>query len=222
MGKQFVSFRYMKDLQQAINHVKYVAFREREGDKGYGLFNERSDHAEVNDFLHSINDRRTSHPAAAKIHTLIFTMSGQEWQRGKYMDGDWQTMVRNVMKDWQLKNNFTVDWCASVHFEKGHPHAHVVIKSVQRDANGIERRLNVKMDENREWFKEAMKEEKQRMVHLRGGREPLTREQWLIERRRALQKPQMARSVLININNKIQQRLKEIEMKRQLERDIDR
>lgn len=222
MGKQFVSFRYMKNLQQAINHVKYVAFREREGDKGYGLFNERSDHVEVNDFLNSLNDKRTSHSSVAKIHTLIFSMSGQEWERGKYIEGDWQTMVRNVMQDWQLKNNFTVNWCASVHLEKGHPHVHIVIKSVQRDANGIERRLNVKMGEEREWFKASMKDEKQRMVHLRGGREPLTREQWLVERRRVLQKPQMAKTVFNNLMFKIQQRLREEEMQRQYERDMDR
>jgi transcriptional regulator NrdR family protein len=78
------------------------------------------------------------------------------------------------------------------------------------------------MGEEREWFKETMREEKQRMVHLRGGREPLTRDQWLIERRRAMQKPKMARNVLDRINSSIQQRLKEVEMKRRWERDMDR
>lgn len=213
---QFVSSRYMKDLQKATNHVKYIAFRERSSERGYGLFNDKSDHVEVKPFLNSLKDKRTAHKDVAKIHTLLFTMSGNEWERGNYQLGDYQIMIRNIMKDWQLERGITVDWVAAEHDERGHPHVHVVIKSVMKDSDGIERRLKI-IPEDKQWFKKAFQEEKSRMVQLRGGREPMTRE---VQQRR--QKPQLARDILNNLTYRIQQRLREEELKRQMERDHER
>lgn len=212
---QFISIRYMKSLKTAINHVKYIAYRDRESGKGYGLFSDKSENIEVKDFVKTLDDKRTSHKDVAKIHTLLFTMSGNEWERGNYQPGDYQTMVRNVMEDWQLNKGITVNWVAAVHDEKGHPHTHVVIKSVFKDSDGIERRLKM-TTEDKKWFKKAFQEEKSRTVKLRGGREPLTREQQKRE------KPQLAKDVLNNLMNSIQQRLREEELKRQMERDRER
>jgi hypothetical protein len=205
----------MKSLKTAINHVKYIAYRERSSERGYGLFNDKSDNVEVKDFIKTLDDKRTAHPDVAKIHTLLFTMSGNEWERGNYLPGDYQTMIRNIMKDWQLERGITVDWVAAEHDEKGHPHVHIVIKSVMKDSNGVERRLKM-TPEDKKWFKNAFQEEKSRMVKLRGGREPLTRE---IQRKR--EKPQLAKDILNNLTYRIQQRLREEELKRQMEREYD-
>lgn len=213
---QFVSNRYMKSLKTAINHVKYIAYRERSSERGYGLFNDKNDNVEVKDFIKSLNDKRTAHPDVAKIHTLLFTMSGNEWERGNYLSGDYQTMIRNVMKDWQLERGITVEWVAAEHNEKGHPHVHVVIKSVMKDSSGVERRLKM-TPEDKEWFKNAFQEEKSRMIKLRGGREPITK-----ERQQQRQKPQLSKDLLNNLTYRIQQRLREEELKRQMERDRER
>jgi type IV secretory pathway VirD2 relaxase len=212
---QFVSNRYMKSLKTAINHVKYIAYRERESGRGYGLFSEKNDNVEVKDFIQTLDDKRTSHKDVAKIHTLLFTMSGNEWERGNYQPGDYQTMIRNVMKDWQLEKGITVNWVAAEHDEKGHPHTHVVIKSIFKDSDGIERRLKMTQDD-KEWFKKASQEEKSRMVKLRGGREPLPRQMPKRE------KPQLAKDLLNNLMYSIQRRLREEELKRQMERDRER
>lgn len=212
---QFVSIRYMKSLKTAINHVKYIAYRDRESGKGYGLFSDKNDNIEVKDFVKTLDDKRTTHKDVSKIHTLLFTMSGNEWERGNYQHGDYQKMVRNVMEDWQLDKGITVNWVAAVHDEKGHPHTHIVIKSVFKDSDGIERRLKM-TTEDKKWFKKAFQEEKSRTVKLRGGREPLPREQ------KKREKPQLAKDVLNNLMNSIQQRLREEELKRQMERDRER
>lgn len=214
---QFVSVRYMKDLNKAVNHVKYIAYRDRSSGRNYGLFGEKADSVPVKDFVKTLKDKRTSHHTSAKIHTLMFTMSGDEWNRGNYMDGDYQSMIRNIMKDWQLERGITVEWVCALHDEKGHPHAHVVIKSVMKDSDGVERKLNINVKEEREWFREAWKHEKERVVGVRGGRPPLTRERSDLERAR--KKPRLAKDLLNNLNYQVNKMLEEEERKQHLARD---
>jgi hypothetical protein len=160
---EFVSVRYKTKLSEAVNHVKYIAFREREIGGQYGIFNEHSDNVDVKKFTDSLNDKRTAHPSVAKVHTLIFSMSGDEWERSGFQEGDYQEMVRRMMKDWQLERGIKVDWVAAVHPEPGHPHVHVAIKSVYTDRDGVERRLKMDIKEERAWFKQAFRHEKNRI-----------------------------------------------------------
>jgi hypothetical protein len=215
---EFVSTRYMKKLSTAINHVKYISFRERSSGERYGLFTEDKENIEVKDFIKTLDDKRTSHKDVAKIHTVLFSMSGNEYERGNFQEEDYKTIVRNIMKDWQLEKGITVEWAAAEHNEKGHPHVHVVIKSVYKDSNGVERRLKF-TPEDRQRFKEMFKEEKARIRELRGGREPLPRNREQDKERN--KKPALARDVVNNLILQIKQRLRQEELKRQFERDRD-
>lgn len=157
---EFVSVGYKKKLGEAKNHVKYIAFRERSDGKNYGLFNDRSSNISVNDFCKKLDDKKISHSDIAKIHTVMFSMSGDEWERSGFIEEDYKKMVRNIMEDWQLKNGKRIDWVGAVHFEEGHPHVHIAIKSTYKDRDGIERRLNMNVKEEREWFRGQFREEK--------------------------------------------------------------
>jgi len=216
---EFVSTRYMKNLNTAINHVKYIAYRERSSGEKYGLFTESKENIEVKDFIKTLDDKRTSHKDVAKIHTVLFSMSGNEYKRGNFQEDDYKTIVRNIMKDWQLERGITVEWAAAEHNEKGHPHVHVVIKSVYKDSNGVERRLTL-TPEDRQRFKEFFKDEKARIRDLRGGKEPeIPRNR--DRNKEKERKPALAKDIVNNLISKIKQRLRQEELKRQFERDRD-
>lgn len=158
---EFVGLGYKKNLGKAKNHIKYIAFRERSDGKNYGLFNDISDNVNVYKFNKTLDDRKISHDSAAKIHTVLISMSGNEFNRSGFIEQDYKDMVRNIMEDWQLKEGKRVNWVAAIHNEDGHPHVHIAIKSTYTDRNGIERKLNMKIDkEQRDWFRSQFREEK--------------------------------------------------------------
>lgn len=158
---EFVSMGFKKNLGKAKNHIKYIAFRQRSDGKHYGLFNDRSNNVDVYKFNKSLEDRRTSHSSSAKIHTILFSMSGDEFKKSGFREEDYKTMVRNIMEDWQLKEGKRVEWVGAIHNEDGHPHVHIAIKSTYKDRDGIERKLNLSVGrEEREWFRKQFREEK--------------------------------------------------------------
>lgn len=213
MGSEFVSIKYKKSLKEAQNHVKYIAYRDRTSQEKYGLFNDKSDNVPVKDFVKSLDNKRTSHKDVAKVHTILFSMSGDEWKRSNFIDGDYQTMVRNMMKDWQLEKGITVDWVAAEHNEDGHPHIHVAIKSTFKDSDGVEKRLKI-MPEDRKFFKEAFREEKKR---IRGfDIEPQQRN---FDRSKRLNQEIAGKELFNALVFQIKQRMKENE--REIEREKD-
>lgn len=214
---EFVSCRYKKKLGEAKNHVKYISYRERTTGERYGLFNEDKDNIPVKDFLKELDNPRTAHPDIAKIHTLIFSMSGDEWKRSYFKDGDYQDIVRNVMKDWQLQKGITIKWAAAEHNEPGHPHVHVVIPSVYKDRDGVERRLKI-TPEDKKWFKEAFREEKNR---IRGFDLPPREREFERDRMEQKREPDFGKDLLNSLVSQIQQKMREEEFKRQMERDRD-
>ncbi|MBY0077962.1 hypothetical protein H7K13_23840 [Priestia aryabhattai] len=157
---EFVGVGFKKNLGKAKNHIKYIAFRERSDGKNYGLFNDRSDNVNVYKFTKTLEDKKISHSSVAKIHTVMLTMSGDEFKRSGFVEEDYKKMVRNLMEDWQLKEGKRVNWVAALHNEDGHPHVHVAIKSTYTDRNGIERRLKMDVKTEREWFRKQFREEK--------------------------------------------------------------
>lgn len=213
MGNQFVSVRYKKSLKTAQNHVKYIAYRDRSTNEKYGLFNEKSEHVDVKAFVKSLDCKKTSHSETAKVHTLLFSMSGAEWEKSNFVDGDYQQMIRNIMKDWQLKEGITVDWVAAEHNEPGHPHVHVAIKSTYKDADGVERKLKIKPEE-KAWFKDAFKDEKRR---IRGfDIEPQTRN---FDRSKRLKQEIAGKDLFNTLVAQIKQRVKEEEREIENEKD---
>lgn len=162
MANAYVSHHYCKDLSEAQNHVRYVAFRGREtDDERGGIFSKDSDVADVKHFIQKLDDKKTSHPSVAVAHKLLFSMSGDEWNRSDFEPGDYQKMIRNVMNDYELHTGRKLNWVAAEHRNPDHPHVHVVVKATYTDRDGIEHRLKL-THEDRQFFKDAFQQEKNR------------------------------------------------------------
>lgn len=216
---EFVSTKFKKNLGEAKNHVRYIAFRARETNEKYGLWDEEKEQVSVEEFCSSLEDKRTSHSSIAKIHTVLFSMSGDEWNRSEFQDGNYKEMIRNIMKDFQLSKGITLSWVAAEHNEKGHPHVHVAIKSVYKDGDGVERRLNISK-EDREWFKDAFRQEKNR---IRGYElEPPERE-FDRSKRMNPEPPSISKGFIDSLIFQINRRLQQEEFEREQEkRSMDR
>ncbi|MCU6603817.1 hypothetical protein OCO53_25590 [Peribacillus frigoritolerans] len=160
MANAFVSHSYIKNLSEAQNHVRYIAFRGRETeDERGGIFSEKSDVADVKNFIKKLDDKKTSHPDVAVAHRLLFSMSGDEWNKSGFGEGDYQKMIRNVMKDYELKTGRKLEWVAAEHRNPDHPHVHVAVKATYQDKDGIHHRLKIS-NEDRKFFKQAFQQEK--------------------------------------------------------------
>ncbi|HAJ3957200.1 hypothetical protein WD019_19145 [Fictibacillus sp. Mic-4] len=159
----FVSHRYRKSLDDSREHVKYIAFRSRElaTDRG-GAFDAQRDNADVKAFLDNLDDKKTRHSSVAVSHSLLFSMSGWEWEKSHFERGDYQEMIRNIMKNYELDTGRKLEWIAAEHWHETHPHVHVVVKAVYQDRDGVQKRLNFS-EEDRAKFKELFQEEKNRL-----------------------------------------------------------
>lgn len=163
MARSFASHSYERELPKAENHVRYIAFRSRESEEHEkGLFNEHDNHIEVKDFIRDLNDKKTSHPSVAVIHKVLFSMSGDEWEKSGFEPEDYKIMIRNIMKDYELKTGRTINWAAAAHMNAGHPHVHLVMKATYTDKDGIEHRLKID-NEDRKFFAQAFTREKNRI-----------------------------------------------------------
>lgn len=154
------SHRYIKDLVDARKHVDYIAYRQREGkDEEYGLFNEHDNKANVEEFKALLKDKKTQHSKVAVAHTILFSMSQDEWDRSGFKAEDYKTLIRNTLKQWELEKGYRLKWAASVHMNEGHPHCHAIIKAVYTDRDAIQHRLKIN-DEDRKFFGEQFDKEK--------------------------------------------------------------
>ena len=145
-------------MNDAKAHIQYVGFREREDPSdSLGLFSEHEDSVEVSTFLDSLDEKRFRHPKDPYIHTLLFTMSGKEWERSGFERGDYQKMIRQVMKQYEIKKGYRLKWIAAEHFKKDSPHVHVAIRASYFDRDGIERKLNI-TDADRKFFRDEWRE----------------------------------------------------------------
>src|SRR5690348_1030363 len=100
----YASHRYLKSFDDAEAHVRYIGFRVREDkSESLGLFSETSDFADADAFIKTLDAKRFKHPDTPNIHTVLFSMSGDEWNRSGFEPGDYQKMIRHVMKEWEIK-----------------------------------------------------------------------------------------------------------------------
>jgi hypothetical protein len=150
----YASHRYITSLNDSAHHVRYIGFREREGQsETLGLFSETEDIADSEKFIQSLDCKRLSHPDVPTIHTMLFSMSGDEWERSGFQPGDYQKMIRHVMKEWEIKTGYRLDWVAAEHRNPDHPHCHVAIRAAYKDRDGIEHRLKI-TNVDRKFFRE--------------------------------------------------------------------
>lgn len=157
----YVSHKYLKSFADAAAHVRYIGFREREDkSESLGLFSENEDSANAEKFIKTLNDKRFSHPDVANLHTVLFSMSGDEWNRSGFEPGDYQRMIRHVMKEFEIKNGYRLDWVAAEHRNPDHPHCHVAIRASYKDRDGIEHRLKI-TNEDRKFLREQFQRTKE-------------------------------------------------------------
>ncbi|PGQ88336.1 hypothetical protein [Priestia megaterium] len=157
----YASHQYIKSFDDAEAHVRYIGFREREDkSESLGLFSEYSDAADADHFIESLKDKRFKHPDVATIHTVLFSMSGDEWKRSGFQPGDYQKLIRNVMKEWEIKTGYRLSWVAAEHRNPDHPHAHVAIRAAYKDRDGVEHRLKI-TNEDRKFFRQEFQRAKE-------------------------------------------------------------
>lgn len=157
----FASHHYLKSFSDSAAHVRYIAFREREDkSESLGLFSEHEDSANAEEFIKTLDVKRFNHPDIANLHTVLFSMSGDEYNRSGFEDGDYKKIIRNVMKDWEIKTGYRLDWVAASHLSEGHPHTHVAIRAAYKDRDGIEHRLKIS-NEDRKFFSESFQKHKE-------------------------------------------------------------
>lgn len=157
----YASHKYLKSFSDAAAHVRYIAFREREDkSESLGLFSEELDQADAEIFISTLDSKRFKHPDVANLHTVLFSMSGDEYNRSGFEDGDYQKMIRHVMKEWELKKGYNLKWVAAEHRNPDHPHVHVAIRAAYTDRDGIEYRLKI-TNEDRRFFREQFQKTKE-------------------------------------------------------------
>lgn len=125
-----------------------------------GLFSEHSDVADAEKFIESLKDKKFDHPDVATIHTVLFSMSGDEWEQSGFEPGDYQKMIRHIMSEYEIRTGHKVEWVAAEHRNPDHPHVHLVLRAAYKDRDGIERRLKIS-NEDRKWFREQFQKTKE-------------------------------------------------------------
>lgn len=217
--KGFASHSYTKNLGAAQKHIQYIAFRDREnlGEKP-GLFNETSNNADVKTFQSSLKDKLTANNYKAKAHKILFSMSGDEWNRSNFEAGDYQKMIRRIMKEYEIQTGKRLTWVAAEHRNPDHPHVHAVIKATYQDRYGTAHILELK-DKDRLFFKEEFQRQKNQ---LRGFElEPPKRDKQK-EFEQQNEKPKLRKSSAVFLDSLFEQfqaRMLEEERKRQFEQE---
>ncbi|BCC80208.1 MULTISPECIES: hypothetical protein [Bacillus] len=206
----FVSHSYSKSTADITKHVKYISNRERYGEgEERGLFSEHDDRASRTEFLKKVDNPINHHSQAVKAHKLLFSMSGDEWERSQFSPGDYQRVIRNVMKEWEIQKGIRVDWIAAEHRTEGHPHVHVVVAGFYKDRDGIEHRLKI-TNEDRKFLKQEFDCAKTR---IRGFELP-TREERMQERN-FYPKFNLERDITDAFFREVERRMYEEEMERE-------
>jgi hypothetical protein len=157
----FKVIRFSRSVRSAESSLRYVAFGSRDLEKGRSIFDERSDHADVNRFVKQIPDHVTRHPQAAKSYHCLFSLRREDFDRSGM--GDWKGLVRDVMRTYELETKRKLQWIASEHHNEKHPHCHVIIKAVYTDQAGNRRQFRL----NR-WELQRIKEITGRHLEARG------------------------------------------------------
>lgn len=157
-------------------HMKYIeADREREDgtkvhDQAPELFNEKGKiiRQEYMDLL------KTQSEKGVIAHKAVISLSQDEADRQQINIKEW---VKDAVSRLEAKNGRKFNWCAAVHQDKGHPHAHIVIAG--RDTDGKEVYFRDRDIKNFQKIAEQEKEAQHTRNQIRGDRNP--ERDWLKE-----------------------------------------
>ncbi|PEU54963.1 hypothetical protein CN395_25065 [Priestia megaterium] len=138
-----VKYSFEKRLAGGRANLKYIAFRSREQvQEKKGIFDEKENHADVGKFSKRLNDPLTRHSESAKAFKMIVSMSRDEWNKSGFQPGvSYQSIVRNVIKDYELRTGKKLDWVAAEHQKGNNPHVHILIKATYTDRDGVRHKL---------------------------------------------------------------------------------
>ncbi|EOP49070.1 relaxase/mobilization nuclease domain-containing protein [Bacillus pseudomycoides] len=111
-----------KPITAIKEHIKYI-----EADKDHHrekpeLFNQNQDIIQRQDFMTKIREQPNRGVVA---HKLVFTLSEDEYNKYNADLKDW---TRQIINRFEIKTNQKLDWAATIHYDEGHPHVHVVIR----------------------------------------------------------------------------------------------
>lgn len=120
-----------KPITHIKEHIKYIEADREHHRSQPELFNQDHDHVDRKEFFQKLNEQ----PHRGVVgHKLVITISEDEQQ--KY-GTDMKTLVRDTMNRFELKHDVRLDWVASVHDDKDHPHAHVVVRGYNEDGKQV-------------------------------------------------------------------------------------
>lgn len=122
----YASYNQKKgDPKGAIKrHIKYIEQDKDHHQNKPVLFNDKDDYVNRIQFYQKIN----AQPNRGVVgHKLVLTMSEEEWREDRI---DLKELTRETMASYSMQQKKKLDWVASIHQDKGHPHAHIVIRGV--------------------------------------------------------------------------------------------
>jgi len=120
-----------KPITHIKEHIKYMEADLEHHQNKPELFNKDQDKVDRRDFFKKLNEQ----PKRGVVgHKLVISLSEDE--RLKY-NTDLKELVRDTMNCFETKHNVKLDWIGAIHDDKGHPHAHIVIRGYNEDGKQV-------------------------------------------------------------------------------------
>ncbi|MDQ4712344.1 MULTISPECIES: relaxase/mobilization nuclease domain-containing protein [Bacillaceae] len=120
-----------KPITHIKEHIKYIELDRDHHRTPPELFTAAQDKIQRIEFFKKLNEQ----PKRGVVgHKLVISLSEDE--QGRFAT-DLKELVRDTMNRFEGKHNVKLDWVAAVHDDKGHPHAHVVIRGYNEDGKQV-------------------------------------------------------------------------------------
>ncbi|GMA66083.1 relaxase/mobilization nuclease domain-containing protein [Alicyclobacillus fastidiosus] len=145
-----VNVKYIKKVEDVKERVKYVAFRTREhAEEELGLFNEQFDKGvNMEEFVADVkHDPALQHDATVKVHTMVLSFRQEDYDALQDKGINVKDITREFVKELEERKGMKLNWVAAAHHKEGHPHVHLIIKSVGTDHQDKHHRLRMDKDD---------------------------------------------------------------------------
>lgn len=149
-SRAVVLHRYRKDFEKTKNHVLYIGFRARETEQEErGHFDAEKNHGVAyRAHLDRIqNDPALQHPSTVKSHSVILSVTRNDFEGLKAQGISLKDIAREWMSDLEKSKGLKIDWLAAVHEKGHHPHVHISMSGIAKDESGRSKRLYIGKDE---------------------------------------------------------------------------
>ncbi|MFD1673676.1 relaxase/mobilization nuclease domain-containing protein [Alicyclobacillus fodiniaquatilis] len=150
-----------KPLSKAKANIKYISADHERHENKPELFSKDEDRVHRQDVYQKLQEQPERGVVA---HKLVLTVSEDERNR---LNLDMRELVRDTMNRYEMRNGQNLDWVAAVHDDKGHPHAHILIRGYDQDNKQVGIYPRHIKD-----FQEIAEQEKNRQVERHRERQP--------------------------------------------------